>query len=138
MRIWGIGATWGDKPMLDEFGKKHAVAIGWEEEEAPGLYAMMNQVQIGDIIYVKSFVIKGKVLHIKAVGTVTSTAYSQPPLLGENKKAINVKWLEKPESFKEILHPLSEEEMRYNVYNNTFYEELNPDIIEIIMNLYSK
>ena len=131
MKVWGIGATWDGKSMLNEFESKNAVAIGWSESDAPALYAMMNEIRDGDIIYIKSFVIRGKRLKIKAIGEVVATAFEKPELFGANHKTIKVKWIANSSNTNklELDIPLSKKDTRYNVYSQTLYSEYNPDII---------
>lgn len=132
MKVWGIGANWGNKSMLSEFQSENAVGIGWKEEDAPALYAMMNEMEIGDIVYVKSFVMGKKELRIKAVGEIISNTFEKPNIFGDNHRTIKVKW--KYGSFANVLnHKITDEEFKYNVYLNTLYREYNPQIIEKIL-----
>ncbi len=136
MKIWGIGANWGDKSMLADFQVKEAVGIGWSEKQAPALYAMMNEIEIGDIVYVKSFVIHSKELKIKAVGEVISNSFEEPNVFGSDHRTVHVKW--KEGSFDDDdsrpPHRITQAEFRYNVYLNTLYREYNPKIIEEVLN----
>ncbi|NLB82576.1 MAG: hypothetical protein GX800_13425 [Clostridiaceae bacterium] len=132
MKVWGIGATW-EKSMIKKFEEENAVAIGWEEKDAPALYGMMNEIEPGDLVYVKSFVIKGKKLSIKAVGEVVGNDFRQPYVFGENHGTIHVKWREN--SFKHTeSYMISSQEIRYNVYSHTLYREYNSQIIEKVLN----
>lgn len=132
MKIWGIGANWGGKSMLSEFQSKSAVGIGWSEENAPALYAMMSEIEMGDLIYVKSFVIRGSILKIKAVGEVENVAFSKPNVFGDNHKTVKVRW--KAGSFCQVIsHTITPAERKYNVYGNTLYREYNPSIISEII-----
>ncbi len=129
MKVWGIGANWGGKSMLSEFEKKKAVGIGWDEASAPALYAMMNEIDIGDIVYVKSYMLKGRRLRIKAVGEVISTAFEKPNVFGNDHRTVCVKW--RDGSFLNIQeHELTKEEHRYNVYSHTLYREYNHTIVK--------
>lgn len=130
MKIWGIGATWNND-MCEDFKSKNVVALGYIESEAPALYEIMKEIEVGDIIYVKSFP-PGKIVHIKAVGVVISRAFETPNLFNDGRKHISVLVDWKHKSFDKnflIKHELTERELKYNVYNNTVYREYNSDII---------
>ena len=130
MKIWGMGFMYGrcnDKSK--EFIKDRKAVIGWSEKEAPDLYAMLREVDIGDIIYLKTYYIKNQAVKIWHIGKVVNTLN----LIG-TKYALGVEWIK---SFDTPL-ALSFKEERYkgknNVYNNTFYREYNPNIIQCVLN----
>ena len=55
LRVWGMGANWGNKSKLKEFLENSYAGIGWLENEAPSLYEMIRDIQIGDIMYLGGF-----------------------------------------------------------------------------------
>ena len=129
MRIWGMGFTWGDDRSAD-FIDSGAAIIGWSMQEAPDLFAMLQEVELGDVIYLKTFGIRKQEVNIWHIGKVINTLN-----LVENgtKYALGVKWIN---SFDKPL-ALSLRDGKYtgknNVYNNTFYREYNPGIIQDVL-----
>ena len=79
------------------------------------MYEMFSRIEPHDIIYIKSKP-PGKRLFIKAVGI----AQDKP-----DGGKVKVEWLVRNST---CIHDISEEEWRYNVYNLTLYEEMNPTI----------
>ncbi len=134
MKIWGIGAYWdGADDMSEFFVNNSLAAIGWPEEYAPSIHAMANEMEIGDLIYIKSFSIGAKVLNIKAVGKIVGYPYVDTSLFGgEIKKAVPVKWLYTGDNVK---YPLSQAETRNNVYSLTLYREYSPGVIRTLNKL---
>ncbi|MCE5343813.1 MAG: hypothetical protein LLF96_09590 [Eubacteriales bacterium] len=101
---------------------------------------MFDRIRQGDIIYLKTFYGIERRLTIKAVGIVTQGAYfdehnvdSNPPGsdLSEQREIASVAW----KCTTPCVYPMSEAEMKNNVYNNTLYEEFNHTIGEKIIDL---
>lgn len=131
MKLWGIGAYWDNVDMTGNFIENSYALLGWNEADAPSLHTMMNEIAIGDIIYIKSFVKSSKSLKIKAVGKIKS--YLKPFKCGAQiKKGISVKWIY---TDKCVIHKLSDSEMVYNVYSLTLYREYSAKIIEKLLDL---
>lgn len=98
---------------------------------------MLRRMKKGDIIYIKSFTIKGSVINIKAIGYV----------IGRNIKEFNFPNSKKSMGFgRKILWkrvyetnslwlkiPLEEDDKKNNVYQNTLYEEYSDTIINKIL-----
>ncbi len=135
MKVWGIGANWGGKSIVKEFIGNDYAGIGWLEDEAPSLYAMMRDIEKGDIVYLKSFTYKNCTLNIKAIGRVTATAFKDPRYFkGKDKHiTIQVEWFDIPSiGLKYDFRENGKIDMRNNVYNNTLYREYCDRIIELI------
>lgn len=112
------------------FIENKIAAIGWSENDAIDLYAMIGKVEIGDIIYLKSTYSKksiGRILRIKTVGKVVN-----PNKKFDGKSAIGMDYIE---NFAPIDLVLKDYKGKNNVYGSTFYQEYNPLIIEKILNL---
>lgn len=133
MNIWGLGTCYGGyDDKKDIFIKNNIAAIGWSEDEALDLYAMMRKVDIGDIIYLKSSYPKkgvGRILRIKAVGKVIN-----PNKKFEGKSAVGMEYIKNFTSFDLALN---EYKGKNSVYGSTFYQEYNPIIIEKILKYIS-
>lgn len=129
MKIWGMGTCYGGyDDQTDCFVKNSIAAIGWDENDAIDLYAMMRDVEIGDILYLKSTYPKkgvGRILRIKAIGKVTN-----PCKKIDGKSAISINYIK---SFTPIDLILKNYKGKNSVYGSTFYQEYNPLIIEKIL-----
>lgn len=77
--FYGIGAAFssGTEDHASTFISKGFACIGWNSEDAPAFHEMLRQINIGDIIFLKSFSPKAG-LYIKAIGLVTSSKILQP------------------------------------------------------------
>lgn len=132
MKVWGMGTCYGGyDDKTSTFIKNKIAAIGWSEEDAIDLYAMIRNVEIGDIIYLKSTYPKksaGRILRIKAIGIVTN-----PNKKVDKKSAIGVDYIE---NFTPVDLFLKDYKGKNNVYGSTFYQEYNPLIIEKVLELY--
>lgn len=133
MKIWGIGANW-NKSEKDNFINHSVAAIGYSEDEAPALHAMMSEMEIGDIIYIKSFIPKNSTLKIKAVGRIIGYPYTEAKIFGNNapKRSVPVKWVYSGDTEKYELTPA---DTKYNVYSLTLYREYSPGVIKKLNNL---
>jgi hypothetical protein len=133
MKIYGIGSTWTEVDKTPEFIKDNNAIIGWRSEDAPALQVLAERISIGDIIYIKSFIQKGSILRIKAIGKVTN--YPRMKTNGEELlRVIPVDWFDISEN--PINHSLSSAEYKYSIYSLTIYEELNHTIISKILECY--
>ncbi|NLU08819.1 MAG: hypothetical protein GXW91_11450 [Clostridiales bacterium] len=134
MSIYGIGASFeGKYNKQKEFISKGCACIGWEEYQAPALYKVLKKVNIGDLMYIKSMSIATKELLIKAVGVVTDNniTFYKDTVGSYLGNGVKVNWLWNDEKRIKI----SDEMYRYNVFNNTLYEEFNSDIQKLVVKL---
>jgi len=130
MAIYGIGADWSGKSKVNEFVRDEKACIGWWIDDAPSLYKILRQIKIGDIIYIKSSP-PGRLI-IKAIGFVIDDepfSYNEKTEEHGIYNCIKVKWIWRG---KEDLEKIND---KYNVRNNTIYEELNPKIQTKIINM---
>lgn len=129
MKVWGMGTCYGGyNDQTSKFLKNGIAAIGWDEEEAIDLYTMLREVEVGDIIYLKSTYPQkgtGMILRIKAIGKVVN-----PNKKYDGKIAVGVKYIE---NFKSADLVLREYKGKNGVYSSTFYQEYNPLIIEKVL-----
>lgn len=137
MTVWGIGAYNKEKKVsrLQEFLDNNCACIGWTEEQAPILYEVLKAVKRGDYIYIKSYYFPKKRLTIKAVGKVKDSKITTKYFQLDFSKGIEVEWFT---DFQMEYVKLEKEEARYNVYQNTIYQEYNPRIIDIVKNAIEK
>ncbi len=131
MKVWGMGTCYGGyNDQTSMFIKNKIAAIGWSEDDAIDLYAMIGKVEIGDIIYLKSTYPKkniGRILRIKTIGKVVN-----PNKKFNGKSAIGVDYIK---NFAPIDLVVKDYKGKNSVYGSTFYQEYNPLIIEKILNL---
>ena len=123
MRVWGIGANWGDEPLKDSFVLNDCLTVGWSKEVAPDLYAMLEEIQVNDIVYIKSFVPKNRIVNVYAVGVV-----SKPLDINNQKNSdVIVEWFADLTK-QPIQISLNDVGGKNNVYSNTLYKEYNENI----------
>lgn len=136
MAVWGVGAKfdgWDNK--LDSFVNESFWCTGFTQQEKPEIYEMIKNIQIGDIVYVKSLPIKSNIMNVRAVGIVTESFKNFNSQKGfENcGNEIGVKWL-----ITESNQPLLKEKITDKYINErktTIFKEYNKDIIKIVINL---
>lgn len=92
MAIYGIGCYYDGKDVGNDFYAKGVACIGWPLDAKPYLSGIMKEIDIGDIIIIKSFFQRGgkQVLRIRGVGIVADNALKRVRSLGH---CIEVKWL---------------------------------------------
>jgi len=125
MSIYGIGARYENDDVSDEFINNQVACIGWGINDAPSLFSILRTFKIGDIIYIKSSPI-GQGLRVKAVGIIQNNQIMDIPDLGTS---VQVRWIWRGHE------NLGNIDDRYNVRNNTLYEEFNPDVQQRILEL---
>ena len=136
MDVWGFGFHYGQKKsMYNAFIRNNYVAVGYNEDEAPEFIAMMKEINIGDIVYLKSWVIKGSELRIYAIGVVTKKYYFDDTV--EDKNRIGVEWVV---TDRKALDELRIESLntKYRQRVTSIYKEYNDDVLKEIVRVYSK
>ena len=56
-KIWlfnGVGSTWGERDVKDDFFEQDKFILGWNNENASDLYSLISSLKVGDILYIKS------------------------------------------------------------------------------------
>jgi len=124
MAIYGIGAYHdGTDDVSQDFITKNLACVGWSNASAPSLHTILKYIKVGDVIYIKSAPI-GQGLRVKAVGIVTSNQLIADPDLGTG---LPTKWIWQGN---DIITPTND---KYNVRNNTLYEEFDAAIQKEIL-----
>ncbi len=59
MAIYGIGCDYSGKDVGNDFYTKGVACIDWAPEDKPYLYGIIKEIDIGDIIIIKSFFQRG-------------------------------------------------------------------------------
>lgn len=124
MAIFGIGASY-EYDVSEDFIKNEVACIGWDQADATALYEILRFLKLGDIIYIKSAPI-GKGLRVKAIGIVKDNTLQNIPNLGTG---VSVKWIW---TGHENVGKIND---KYNVRNNTLYEEFNREVQQKILDL---
>lgn len=117
MAIFGIGAYY-DNDVSGIFIEKELACIGWSEETTSALYNILRSIKVGDIIYIKSQPPQIGLI-IKAVGLVVDNEVLFHEGIGAGVK---MKWIW---TGNEKLGRIKALDDKYNVRNNSIYEEFN-------------
>lgn len=130
MAIYGIGAFHENITDVSvQFVKKNLACVRWDIIDAPSLYVLLGTIKVGDIIYIKSAPI-GQGIRVKAIGIVVNTTLVHDPGLGTG---VIMKWIWQGNELIKI------SDDKYNVRNNTLYEEFDPIAQkEILERLFQK
>jgi hypothetical protein len=127
MAIFGIGAYFeGTTDVSEQFIHDGAACVGWTEQDAPALHSLLRRIRTGDIVYIKAHP-PGHNLIVKGVGIVRDDTVRRFEGLG---RGVSVRWVWHGN---EVLHEAENE--RYNVRNNTLYEEMSPAIQASVLGL---
>lgn len=128
MAIFGLGSYYRGKDVTKKFIEHGIACIGWDENDAPTLFNVMKTIQVGDIIYLKSYPIRSG-LRIKAIGIVNSTKAIDEKLKNDFGRGIHVQWLVSDLPVTEFSKD------KYNVRRNTLYEEYSEEIQQYVINM---
>ncbi len=129
--VWGFGFHFSKiKSKLADFFNNNFICVGYSKDDAPEFIEMMKEIKKGDIVYLKSWQIKGSVLHIKAIGVVTNT-FSDTNIYGGDNK-IEVDW--KVTNIDETVVANT----KYRQRVTSIYKEYNTEISAIIKNLLAE
>lgn len=96
MAIWGMGSCFEErKEQINNFIKGEFVCLGWRREQKPEYFKMLENIKLGDIIYIKSFFIPTEPMTVKAICVVTETMKNSNSHSGYEQcdNQIGVKWL---------------------------------------------
>lgn len=129
MAVYGIGSYY-DEDVSHHFVRQGVACIGWSRNNAPALYKHMEHIKIGDVIYIKSTSPQVGFI-IKAVGIVISDNLQASPS-GHFDNCLPVRCIWQGEG------RLGNVDYKYNVRNNTLYEEYSSNLKKrIIDNILS-
>ena len=128
MAIYGIGAFY-ENDVSNKFLSKGVACVGWDSDDAPSLHRILKQINVGDLIYIKSHP-PDLGLTIKAVGIVVDDEVKPVKGLGTG---VGVKWIWRGSKF------IGKMDDKYTpVRNITLYEEFNPDVQKKVIELLLK
>lgn len=125
MAIFGIGATYNNKDVSQDFIDNNVACVGWSIKDAPALHEILRCLKVGDIVYIKTAPI-GQGIRVKAVGIVSDNTLQQIQGLGTG---ISVRWIWNGYENIGVIDD------KYNVRNNTLYEEFNKEVQTFVLNL---
>lgn len=125
MAIFGIGATYENHDVSKQFIADSIACVGWTISDAPAIHEILRCLKVGDIMYIKTSPI-GQGIRVKAVGIVIENTLEKKNNLGIG---VSVKWIwDGYENIGRI-------DDKYNVRNNTLYEEHNKCVQTFVLNL---
>lgn len=118
--IYGLGANWKGKDVSEQFLKRGIAGVGWRREGNPALHLLLTRMQVGDVIYIKSYP-PGEDLIIKGVGFLrTSEIFADEELGGAFRR---VAWFWRGYEHISIIGD------RHNVRrHNALYEEVDLEV----------
>lgn len=88
MAVYGFGAAYGGSDdMTSAFVEAGGAFVGWSSDEAQSAHAILRQIEVGDLVFLKSFP-PSMGLIVKAAGIVTETA---EPLIVRDIPGVGVK-----------------------------------------------
>ena len=125
MAIFGIGATYENYDVSNQFIANSIACVGWSISDAPAIHEILRCLKVGDIMYIKTSPI-GQGIRVKAVGIVIDNTLEQKNNFGTG---VSVKWLWNG------YENIGRIDDKYNVRNNTLYEEFNKEVQTFILNL---
>lgn len=128
MAIFGVGAFYdGTTDVSEAFLRQGIACVGWSDKAAPALHNLLQRIQSGDILYIKSHPAGSRKLLVKGIGIVMDGVVKEHKL-GRGRR---VRWLwAGTATFDE-----RKETERYNVRNNTLYEEMSPSVQRFVLDL---
>lgn len=90
MAIYGFGAAYGGSDdKTSNFVEAQGAFVGYSEHDAPVSHAMLRMIEVGDIVFIKSFP-PSIGLIIKAVGIVVKAGPINDEELGSG---VGVRWI---------------------------------------------
>lgn len=143
MAIYGIGYMWDKEEKLTDFLTNEYVQIGHELIDAQDAYNLLQNIKVGDIVYLKSFSHKvpGKI-YVQGIGIVYEDIMRNSFFTGNNiQNCINsignikVKWISK--KLLQIKYPYECGKLT-NFRSATIYEELLFSVQTEIINEITK
>ena len=133
MAIYGFGAAYsGTEDMTATFVEAGGAFVGWTSDEAPSAHAMLRQIEVGDLVFLKSFP-PSMGLIVKAAGIVIDAqAVQRWEIEGTG---VRVKWtfVGSNDGGHKLLGKIGDKAdfMR----SGTLYREYNPDVQRRIIDL---
>lgn len=131
MAVYGMGSLFGGtNEQLSNFINEGFVCIGWKNTDKPELYEVLNNIKIGDIIYIKALFVRSKTMKIKAVGIATSEVKRENTHHGyeDCENEISIKWLNT-----DINKIINVEDSDLNKRKGSLFIETNPEYIKNII-----
>ncbi|GHT82990.1 hypothetical protein FACS189467_8410 [Bacteroidia bacterium] len=129
MAIFGAGSFWDNREeQKDKFFKENKFIMGWDENSAENLYAIIASLKVGDIIYLKSNQPGSHTIRVKGIGIVIKNVLQCMKEYGYMKDYrvyVKVKWVNKNEFPIEIK---DNDGKLTNVRAASFYEEFLPSV----------
>lgn len=111
----------------DDFCKYGVAVLGYTKEQKPDYYALMKNMKVGDLIYIKTRFMADKPLKVKAIGIITNAEILPKDAL-PGKEGVDVRWLK---NF--VTDPIEIESKPSSNSVRTIFEEKNDEVIREII-----
>ena len=118
--IYGIDANWKGEDLSEQFLDRGIAGVGWRREGYPSVHPLLTRMQVGDVIYIKSYP-PGEGLIVKGVGFLrTSVTFADEKLGGTFRR---VAWFWRGYEHISVIGE------RHNARRlDALYEELDPEV----------
>lgn len=136
MAIWGVGAKFGGRDSkMNSFIEESFWCTGFIEQEKPKVYEMIKEIQIDDVVFMKSLPLKSSTMNIWAIGIVTDIFKNTNSHIGfeDCYNEIGVKWI--ISNLNQPLLTVEVHDKQINERKTTIFREYNIDIVEKIIKL---
>lgn len=99
------------------------VGTDWPQYMAPAVHNLLSRIQVGDIVYAKTFFPNIQELRIKAVGIVTDARARVRPNIG---RSVGVRWVRK--SIEDPERIPKDGDPTFTAKGHSLFEETHPAI----------
>jgi hypothetical protein len=87
LAIYGVGSNWDGEEIKNTFFSQGRFILGWNEDNAQDLYALVSLLKIGDILYIKANQPGSHTIRVKGIGIVTRSFLNCIPDFGPGEIA---------------------------------------------------
>lgn len=134
MAIYGVGSHFpGERiDMTRKFIASGRFVIGYSRSQHPDYYSLLDKVQNGDTVFIKSRFMKNRPLRVKAIGVVIDSRVCSENGM-EGKEGIRVNWVRDLTD-----NPVDLQKDNSNDGSTgTIYQETDPVIVKKILSLFN-
>ena len=118
--IYGIDANRNGEDVSEQFLERGIAGVGWRREDNPSVHQLLTRMQVGDVIYIKSYP-PDEGLIIKGVGFLRTSAIFADEELGGTFRRVAWFW-------RGYEHISVIGDCHNGRRHNALYEELDPEV----------